>query len=576
MTSPEPDRLDAISDALARLVQRQSEIDARLLRIEAVLGLATAQPPPLPASWDRPVEAAAGLPPGVLESPPERRPQPEKSDPTAETRFGLGWLNRIAAVTLLLGVAFFFKYAVDNEWIGPGMRVALGIVAATFSLFLGEWLSQRGQRVFAQGLNGLGLALLYLSFYAGFDFYHLFSQPLAFALMFLTTCGAVGLALHSNAQAVGLLGLIGGFLTPVLLSSGSDRLGTLAVYSVILNLGAMAVAQARRWPALDYVALAGTGLLYAGWVDHWLFANNTLAAFAWLSVTFLIYFAGSVMVARLWLVALNTGAYFAGAYFLLNTHYQASVGTFTLALAILHGALAQVFARRNSLLAQLAAGIAIVLLTLAIPIQFAGFRIPMLWALEAAAVAWLAARFQHPRFQMGAWLLFALVFVSLFTQAASLLTFVVTAASLWVASYFAVAQDSDGESKVVTYGAGHFVMLWGWSLEITAWARRTAEPADVNNISSAGVSAWMAVYALALVAAGVAGKSAVNRILGLALFALVIAKLYLLDVWQFSRGFRITAFLALGALLMLVSYLYSRFRPAIENLWKESGAEKPE
>jgi uncharacterized membrane protein len=78
----------------------------------------------------------------------------------------------------------------------------------------------------------------------------------------------------------------------------------------------------------------------------------------------------------------------------------------------------------------------------------------------------------------------------------------------------------------------------------------------------------MAVYALALVVAGVALRSAVNRILGLGLMALVIAKLYLLDVWSLSRGFRITAFLALGGLLLLVSYLYSRFKPALEKFWK--------
>ena len=75
----------------------------------------------------------------------------------------------------------------------------------------------------------------------------------------------------------------------------------------------------------------------------------------------------------------------------------------------------------------------------------------------------------------------------------------------------------------------------------------------------------MAVYASALVVAGVALRSALNRILGLGLLALVIAKLYLLDVWSLSRGFRITAFLALGGLLLLVSYLYSRFKPALED-----------
>ncbi len=92
-------------------------------------------------------------------------------------------------------------------------------------------------------------------------------------------------------------------------------------------------------------------------------------------------------------------------------------------------------------------------------------------------------------------------------------------------------------------------------------------------MSTVAVSILMACYALALIAAGVATRTAINRLAGLGLMALVVAKLYLVDVWQLSRGFRITAFLGLGALLLLVSYLYSRFRPAIERLLKDRPAE---
>jgi uncharacterized membrane protein len=144
------------------------------------------------------------------------------------------------------------------------------------------------------------------------------------------------------------------------------------------------------------------------------------------------------------------------------------------------------------------------------------------------------------------------------------LTFAVAAASLWIASRFTQAL----EFHTVTYGAGHLVLLWALGIEIAGWARRTSDAQDVSSVESTGISILMAVYASALVVAGVAMRSALNRILGLGLFALVILKLYLLDVWSLSRGFRITAFLALGGLLLLVSYLYSRYRPAIERLWR--------
>jgi uncharacterized membrane protein len=582
MPSPDQERMDAISGALARMLQRQDEVDRRLLLIEEAVGLVAAapQPAPEPEPVVAPVLVESRVHAGPPPLPPFLASAAPAQEPAIETTFGLGWLNRVAVVTLIFGVGFLFKYAVDNQWIGPGMRVALGVAAATLSLFLGEWISLRGQRVFARGLTGLGLALLYLSFYAGFGFYHLIPQGPAFLLMFLTTCAAAALAWHYDSQAVALLGLAGGYLTPVLLSTGENRMWTLAAYTVVLNLGALGMARAKRWPSLEYLAWVATGCLFLGWSSDWLSDDTRVAAFGWLSITFVLFFAASLLGARQWLLVLNTGAYFAGSYALLDRLYHHWLGAFALALALLHGGLAKAVWRKEILLGQLAAGIAVVLFTLAIPIQFVGFRITMLWSLEAAALVWLAARFDQPRFQIGAWLLYALVFFRLFTRDVAIyslnpaytalanrrfLTFAVAAASLWIASRFARSQ----ESQAITYGGGHLVLLWALGIEVNGWAVRTAEVQDVSSTASTGISILMGVYALGLVIAGVVQRSTLDRILGLGLMVLVIAKLYLLDVWSLSRGFRIIAFLALGGVLLLVSYLYSRFKPALERFWKD-------
>jgi uncharacterized membrane protein len=576
------ERMDAISGALARMVQRQDELEQRLRRIEAAVGVAPALPP------------AAAPPPLPRKPPPLPQAIPWVSadvkalpEPALETTFGLSWLNRVGVVTLIFGVGFLFKLAVDSQWIGPAVRVALGVAAATLSLFLGEWISLRGQKTFARGLTGLGLALLYLSFYAGFGFYHLLPQTTAFLLMCLTTAAAAMLALHYDSQAVALLGLAGGYLTPVLLSTGENHMWVLAGYTSMLNVGALAIARVKGWPALEYLAWPATALLFLGWASQWLDDETRLAAWGWLCLSFALFFAASVLGARLWLLALNTGAYFAGTYVLLDHQYHSSMGTFTFALAVCHALLAKAVWNRDRHLGELTAAIAMVLLTLAIPIQFVGFRITMLWSLEAAALTWMGARFDRPRLQMAASLVFALVLFRLVTLDSAMysidyaytafanrrfLTFVVSAASLWFASRFARGQ----ESQSVEYGAGHLVLLWALGLEVAGWAGRTSDQQDVANVVSTGISILMAVYASALVVAGVALRSALNRILGLGLFALVIVKLYLLDVWSLSRGFRITAFLALGGLLLLVSYLYSRYKPALERLWRPEMADKEE
>ena len=582
MSSPEEtgrleqERMDAISSALARLLERQDAVEQRLQRIEGVMGLVAA----VPAPGADPVHEAAPPPlptPLPLPSAPPPLPAVEAApSPSLENSFGLGWLNRVAVVTLIFGVGFLFKYAVDNQWIGPGMRVALGVAAATLSLFVGEWISLRGQQVFARGLTGLGLALLYLSFYAGFGFYHLLPQSTAFLLMFLTTCAGAALALHYDSQAVAWLGLVGGYLTPVLLSTGENRMWVLAGYTLLLNLGALGIARVKEWQALEYLAWLGTVMLFMGWSSQWLSDETRVGAFEWLSIIFVVFFAASVVGSRLWLLAANTGLYFVASYELLDHQYHGGMGAFALTLALLHGGLAGAVWEKRKEFGQLAAAMGGVLLTLAIPIQFVGFRITMLWSLEAAVLAWIARGGDRERFQLGAWLVFALVFVRLLTLDSRIyaadallnrrfLTFAVAAASLWIASRFGRSR----EARAFSYGAGHFALLWALAMEVSSWAARNSEVQDVSNVESTGISILMAVYATALVVAGVALRSAVNRILGLGLMTLVIIKLYLLDVWSLSRGFRITAFLALGGLLLLVSYLYSRFRPAIERIWKD-------
>ena len=579
-------RMDALSDALARMVGRQSQLEARLERIERALNLPAPSrvfeptvgplnpPPPHGAG------AAPQSPPPLPKYVPKLEPSPAGA-PAMETRFGLNWLNRIAVVTLVLGVGFFFKYAVDNQWIGPGMRVALGIAAAMASLSAGEWMPSRGQAVFARGATGLGLALLYLSFYASFGFYQLLPQSVAFLLMTATTISAGGLAFYHKSRVVAVLGLLGGYLTPVMLSTDEDRVWTLVGYTILLSAGALILARLRQWPSVACIALAGNYLLYVGWADKWLQDATRPAAFAWLTSGFVLYLLASPNLGGtwLWVSALNAGAYFTASYLALRVAYHEWMGAFALTLAIVHAGQAKFVSDRAS--RHLAVAIAAVFLTLAIPIQFSGYRVTMTWALEAAAIAWLAKALDDRRLEIGAGFVLAFVVVRLLgrdstTYAAQffnvrLLTFVISAASFWIVSRCVKTP----RYAAIAYGAGHGVLLWGLGLEVAAWARRTAEPAEINSTTTTLLSILLAVYALGLIAAGTVTRSAINRLFGLALLGVVVVKLYVVDVWDLSRGFRITAFLGLGALLLLVSFLYSRFKPAVKKLWEEPTPDQP-
>jgi uncharacterized membrane protein len=269
---------DDPDDPLARVLSRLDDIEARLRALEAGRTLRTVASAP----------AAAPVPP----PPPPPSPVPE-SEPTPparpefETRVGLTWLNRIGVLTVVLGVAFFFKYAIDKGLIGETGRVVLGVAVGLAALALAEFMSRRGHRVYAQGITGAGISILYLSLYSSFGFYHLLPQLVVFGLMFLTTVAAVALALYYNAIAIAALGLIGGYLTPLVLSTNEDRPWMLFSYIFILGAGGMELVGRRKWRLLEPLLLAGTSLVYFLWfVDHfrpgkeWVATVSALALYA--------------------------------------------------------------------------------------------------------------------------------------------------------------------------------------------------------------------------------------------------------------------------------------------------------
>jgi len=690
--SPEFERMDALSEAIARLLRRQDVTDRRLADIEKALGIARApvpQPePPPPPRVEVPPPAPVEAQPEVVAVPAAAGYQPAP----LETKVGLAWINRIAALTLTLCVAFFFKYAVDNAWIGPGGRVALGVFAGLVALGIGDRTWNSGQKTYAQGLSGLGLAVLYLSFYSTFGFYHLLEPGYAFILMAMTTAMAGALALRYDAPAIAALGLLGGYATPLLLSTGEDRPWALFSYVLVLNLGALAAARFRKWRSLEALAFVATVTLYGGWmadrfapekrsvaalfafVYYGLFAISeipfifylsqalapialpsiwkemaapyamgslslslaglaisdwrsrtqgiavTFAAFClsyaiwlddfrnprpvgsiflFLTAAFLVFlcwipwrivFRGAALTRQdALLLAINGAAYFGVCYDLLRADYHAYLGLFAVALAAVHLGLAYLIwsrlpqENRETRVVLLSIGIALTFLTLAAPIQFAGYSITMAWSIELAALAWIGARTNAKGLIYAALAVSLLVLVRLdsvdawmyasptsydLIGNARFLTFLIAAAALWASAWWAKA----GWQALAFYLGGHYVMLWGLGLEALGWVGRNASPENMLSAQSAAISVLAACYAVLLVGAGVVYSFALNRILGLGLIGLVIAKLYLYDVWLLVRIYRIVAFGALGALLLLTSYVYSRNRASIENWWNERNA----
>ena len=214
--------------------------------------------------------------PAVAASP--AAPAPEVRGPdTLEEKIALVWFTRVGALAMLLGVAYFFKYAIDSDWVGPLGRVALGALAGVAVLAVAEVARARTKPIFIHVLSGVGLALLYLSAYASHAFYHLVPAAPAFAAIVIVTLLGGALAIRHRAEPVLVLALIAGFAAPLLLSTGEDRPAPLFIYLLLLSAGGFAVAVRMNFRIAAWLAMGGTALLFAGWYERFFDSSKDAA-----------------------------------------------------------------------------------------------------------------------------------------------------------------------------------------------------------------------------------------------------------------------------------------------------------
>jgi len=206
----------------------------------------------------------------------------------------------IGGLALFLGVAYFVKYSFEHNLIPPEVRVALGFLVGIGLVAGGTVMRRREYAITAHTLCATGIVILYAVTFACRAVYHFpfFGPVPTFGWMALVTAAAFLLALRLDAQVVALLGMLGGFLTPVLLSTGQDAPVALFAYIALLDAGLLAVALCRRWFYLASLAAACTALMQVSWAakffraEQYFLGNKVL-----IPMTILLLFNG------LWLAA---------------------------------------------------------------------------------------------------------------------------------------------------------------------------------------------------------------------------------------------------------------------------------
>ncbi|WP_373976349.1 DUF2339 domain-containing protein [Chitinibacter sp. SCUT-21] len=429
----------SLSAEMQELKQRVSQLEAELAQLKAIKHSTSVENPAeqttnddvlvasaiMPAqthlSMDEPVKTQAA---NELETtlatlaprPTPARPTPKPATPNLieqginaakEWLLGGNTVVRLGMIILFFGVSFLLKFAADNQLLPIELRLA-GLSLGAAVIFVIGWHLRETRRSYALIMQGGALGLLYFTIYGALKLYHLLPASLAFPLLVLLGVAAALLSIRQDASALAVMGILGGFLAPILTSDGSGNYVLLFSYFAVLNAGIFAIAWFKAWRLLNLLGFVFTYVIATAWglfdyrsemrasvqpfvVIYWLF-------FAGISTLYAIHrshnlrsivddtlvFGTPIVTLAIQAQLMHGTEYGLSVSALIGAGYYLAIATW------LHG-------KRDQQLqlffeSQLAIGV--LLATLAIPFAFDGNITAAMWAVEGACVVWVSLRQQ--------------------------------------------------------------------------------------------------------------------------------------------------------------------------------------
>jgi uncharacterized membrane protein len=301
-------RVDELETEVAELRRRLREVATPAPITAAPPRVETPAPAPPPVVHAPPPAAKVASQPARPPAPPPASPPPPRSDEPAEPPspppsssidwerwIGIRGAAVLGAIVLALAGLLFFQYSIQHGLLTPPMRVTLGLAVGIAAIVGAELLRPRGYQQTPDAMAGAGLVVLYAALWAGHTLYGLIPMMLCFALMALVTVVGGLLAVRHASRLVAVLGLIGGFATPLLLRSDADRPIGLFGYVLLLDLGLLAVGKKKGWPWLSLLGLAGTALLQGLWIGARMGPDRAFLGLAILAIFAALFAAAGFM-----------------------------------------------------------------------------------------------------------------------------------------------------------------------------------------------------------------------------------------------------------------------------------------
>lgn len=332
---------------------------------------------------------------------------------TSETNFekyiGENLFGKIGILIFIIGIGFFVKYAIDQNWINETARTLMGYAVGAGMLVLAERLHKR-YHTFSSLLAGGAFGIYYLITAIAFHYYGLFSHTMAFVILCVTTIFMSAVSVLYDRKELAVTALVGGFIAPFIISTDSSSIISLQIYITILNIGMFCLAMYKKWAILPMVSFGFTYIILWGTTALGSFSDSeavttypTLFAFA--TLFYVIFLLPVVFILRtqygentrlglLGIITANSFMYLIYGDFLLQ-HFEASSDTtaylafFIAAVNLAIHLYLRFRVEGQDTLRNLMLGLAVTFASMGIPILFSAANVLMVWAAESVLLLWL-------------------------------------------------------------------------------------------------------------------------------------------------------------------------------------------
>ena len=383
-----------------------------------------------PSTVEIPIQETEDKTPDVEEETPETIEEPveeEQEEPamameeeeeieeyaTSETNFekyiGENLFGKIGILIFIIGIGFFVKYAIDQNWINETARTLMAYAVGAGMLVLAERLHKR-YHTFSSLLAGGAFGIYYLITAIAFHYYGLFSHTMAFVILCVTTIFMSAVSVLYDRKELAVTALVGGFIAPFIISTDSSSIISLQIYITILNIGMFCLAMYKKWAILPMVSFAFTYIILWGTTALGSFSDSeavttypTLFAFA--TLFYVIFLLPVVFILRtqygentrlglLGIITANSFMYLIYGDFLLQ-HFEASSDTtaylafFIAAVNLAIHLYLRFRVEGQDTLRNLMLGLAVTFASMGIPILFSAANVLMVWAAESVLLLWL-------------------------------------------------------------------------------------------------------------------------------------------------------------------------------------------